>query len=87
MWQIDPISIATSGYVCRCDSGCGPTAISIASAGYVCCFDKVPDVVGGGGGGRAVPRFSRQVLPERLEKLKDDIVLIAALLAAELNEE
>lgn len=45
-YDLDPISIATSGYVC----GDGPDSIAIATHGYVCPFIDV-DIVWPSGGG------------------------------------
>lgn len=44
-FSVDPISIATSGYVC----GNGPNDIAVATHGYVCPFIEVIVTPGGGG--------------------------------------
>lgn len=74
---LDPISIATMGYVC----GDCPDPIAIATLGYVC-----PGVVDVGLDGSGSSQRSRHLLSlEELRRQEDDeVIALLAIVAEEL---
>lgn len=84
---LDPISIATRGYVC----GAGPDDIAIATMGYVCSETEFRVPVGGGSSGGfrrnvplewyEMPGVTPEQIRERIEQEDNEIlgVIMAAL--------
>lgn len=80
--MLEPISIATAGYVC----GTGPASLSIATDGYVC-LDVIigptePDIGGGGSGGHgAVIRLPGKSIPLEIRQNEELLLALTAVIA------
>lgn len=86
---LDPISIATTGYVC----GSGPEPIAMATRGYVCFAELPTPTEGGGGGGPGARRrtpHGNVILPYRepipIGDITDENVLLALLAVIAIEE-
>ena len=84
-WVLDPLSIATHGYIGH-GPGFGdycPLPLAIASHGYIR-FDVTPPDTGGGGGHGAIVSISE---PSKAESLTEDMQLaLFAVMAIDETE-
>lgn len=89
---LDPISIATAGYVC----GSGPDPIAIATDGYVCFAEAATVEEGGGSGGPGAIRREQAShggvivfpsdAPPSIEGLPDEDAKLALLAVIAIEE-
>lgn len=85
--SLDPISIATAGYVC----GTGPNAISIATNGYVCTeiviVDPGPSPADQGGRGDVTPMGDDLTIARRKREEREVIEIAIALISSGVLDE
>ena len=58
---LEPISIATKGYVCFNGTDYCPDDIAMATKGYVCIVDVVPEILRGGDSSARAKEMLREI--------------------------